>query len=71
METEKHFNLLGMKGKDVVTGFKGVITSLSFDLYGCVQAVINPRKMDKEGKCHICRDLRFLALYLITPTCTI
>jgi hypothetical protein len=41
--------LLGMKAEDKVTGFKGVITSISFDLYGCVQALINPGA-DKDGK---------------------
>ncbi len=37
-----HFSLLGMKAVDKVTGFKGVITSLSFDLYGCITVAINP-----------------------------
>lgn len=32
----KHIDLLGLKAEDKVTGFKGVITTLSFDLYGCV-----------------------------------
>jgi hypothetical protein len=41
--------LLGMKVEDKVTGFKGVVTSISFDLYGCVQALINPGA-DKDGK---------------------
>ena len=34
--------LLGHKVEDKVTGFKGVVSSLSFDLYGCVQAVVTP-----------------------------
>ncbi len=42
-------NLLGMKAEDRVTGFKGVITSISFDLYGCIQALLNPG-IDKDGK---------------------
>lgn len=42
-------NMLGRKGKDVVTGFSGIVSSLSFDLYGCVQAVLTP-EVDKEGK---------------------
>lgn len=46
---KKHFELLGMKVADRVTGFKGVVTSLSFDLYGCIQAVVVP-PVDKEGK---------------------
>jgi len=45
---EKHFGLLGRKGEDMVTGFKGIITSLSFDLYGCIQVVITP-PADEKG----------------------
>lgn len=36
------FSLLGYKVQDVVTGFEGVATSLNFDLYGCVQAIVTP-----------------------------
>jgi len=45
---KKHLDLLGFKASDKVTGFKGVITTVSFDLYGCVQAVITPES--REGK---------------------
>jgi len=41
--------LLGLRVKDRVTGFKGVVSSIAFDLYGCVQAVVNPG-MGKDGK---------------------
>ena len=44
-----YIKLLGFKGKDKITGFSGVITSISFDLYGCVQLVIQPG-LDKDGK---------------------
>lgn len=47
-EVENHFKLLGLKVKDKVTGFEGVVSSLSFDLYGCVQVVIQP-PMGSEG----------------------
>lgn len=40
--SNKHLDLLGMPAKDIVTGFKGVVSSISFDLYGCVQAAITP-----------------------------
>lgn len=43
---EEHFKLLGFKARDVVTGFEGVVESISFDLYGCVQAVLRP-SLDK------------------------
>lgn len=41
--------LLGMKVTDKVTGFKGVVTSMCYDLYGCVQAVVSP-PLGKDGK---------------------
>lgn len=34
--------LLGLRARDRVTGFEGVITSANFDLYGCVQVVMVP-----------------------------
>jgi len=42
MNIKKHLDLLGLKVEDKVTGFKGVVASVSFDLYGCVQAIVNP-----------------------------
>ncbi len=44
-----HVELLGKKATDVVTGYTGVITTMSFDLYGCIQAVITPR-IDEKGE---------------------
>lgn len=41
--------LLGLTVRDRVTGFTGVVTSVSYDLYGCVQGLVNPG-MGKEGK---------------------
>ena len=49
MKVDKHLELLGLKVKDSVTGFKGVVTSVSFELYGCVQAIVQP-ETNKEGK---------------------
>jgi hypothetical protein len=49
VDVKKHLDLLGMKAEDKVTGFAGVITSISFDLYGCIQAIVNPG-VDKDGK---------------------
>ncbi len=37
----EHISLLGKKAKDIVTGVEGVVTSVSFDLYGCIQATLN------------------------------
>jgi len=49
MDTNHYISKLGLRVKDKVTGFTGVVDSISFDLYGCVQATINPG-MDKDGK---------------------
>jgi len=46
---KKHLALLGFTVRDVVTGVSGVVTSISFELYGCVQAVVNPG-VDADGK---------------------
>jgi len=46
---QEHMDMLGRMAKDRVTGFEGVVTSISFDLYGCVQAIVHPG-MDKDGK---------------------
>ena len=35
-------NLLGVRAEDKVTGTRGVITSICFDLFGCVQAALTP-----------------------------
>lgn len=44
----EYLAILGKKVSDRVTGFKGVATSVSFDLYGCVQVVVSPGE-DKDG----------------------
>jgi len=49
MSIATHLDLLGRPVADRVTGFKGVVCSVSFDLYGCIQAVVNPG-MDENGK---------------------
>lgn len=45
----RHIELLGCKAEDKVTGFKGTIDSICFDLYGCVQASLKP-SIDSEGR---------------------
>jgi len=40
---ERHMKLLGKTATDKVTGFKGVIDSINFDLYGCIQVSICPK----------------------------
>lgn len=47
---QEHLNLLGFKVRDVVTGFTGVVSSISFDLYGCIQAIVTPEFDPKNAK---------------------
>lgn len=47
---EQSINLLGLKARDKVTGYRGTITSISFDLYGCVQVALTPDAKEGEGK---------------------
>ncbi len=42
-------NYLGRFGRDKVTGFQGVVSSVCFDLFGCIQVVLVP-EADKDGK---------------------
>ena len=34
---QSHLSLLGFRALDIVSGFEGTVTSVSFELYGCVQ----------------------------------
>lgn len=40
MQIQKHLEMLGLRAKDKVTGFEGVVTSVCFDLYGCIVATL-------------------------------
>ena len=44
-----HIGKLGYEAVDVVTGCKGIIECITFDLYGCIQAILKS-KVDKDGK---------------------
>lgn len=47
---DKHLALLGLKVKDKVTGFSGVAVNISFDIAGCVQALVVPEFNAKTRK---------------------
>jgi hypothetical protein len=49
MSASNHIDLLGKTAKDRVTGFTGVVVTVSFDLFGCVQAILQP-PVEKDGK---------------------
>jgi hypothetical protein len=45
---KEYLDWLGYKCRDRVTGYEGVVDSVSFDLYGCVQAGLMPELDDKK-----------------------
>ena len=45
----KDFHFLGRLIRDRVTGFEGVVTSMSYDLYGCIQAIVTPVTDEKRS----------------------
>ena len=42
---EQYLDILGKAVRDKVTKFTGVATSVSFDLYGCIQVVVTPERL--------------------------
>lgn len=54
MINDSHFKFLGLKVKDYVTGFERVATTLSFDLYGCIQVIVTP-PVDSKGTTPDCK----------------
>ena len=57
----KYLDLLGYPVTDSVTGFKGIVESISYDLYGCIQAVVRGPVNDKgeipDGRWFDCKRL--------------
>lgn len=49
----KHLDLLGLTVVDKVTGREGIVTSVCFDLYGCIQAAVDPGYKE-DGSRHDC-----------------
>ena len=43
----KYLDLLGHTVTDSVTGYKGVVECISYDLYGCIQLGVRPEINDK------------------------
>lgn len=46
---KENLALLGTQMKDRVTGFSGMVSSVSFDAYGCIQVILTP-PVGKDGK---------------------
>jgi hypothetical protein len=65
---KESINTLGRKAVDKVTGYAGVITSISFDLYGCVQAIVTPPvTTDSQPDCGKWCDMNRLDISDDTP----
>lgn len=43
-------SLLGRPARDKVTDFAGIVSSVSFDLYGCVQVALTPRQQGASAE---------------------
>jgi hypothetical protein len=50
MNKEKDLALLGFKVVDRVSGFTGVVTSITYDLYGCMQGLVTPETAEEPSK---------------------
>ena len=48
MLIKKHLEMLGHEVKDKVSDYRGVVISISFDLYGCIQADVRPKELLKD-----------------------
>ena len=48
-KVQEHLDLLGHRVKDRVSGATGIVASISFDLYGCIQAIVD-RGIGADGK---------------------
>jgi hypothetical protein len=44
---KEHLKLLGTRRRDRVTGVIGIVTSISFDLYGCILAIMQEERNEK------------------------
>lgn len=66
MDVNKHLWLLGLRVEEKVTGAKGVAVSISGDLYGCIQVLVNPG-MDKDGKLLECFWFDVTRLRVLDP----
>lgn len=49
MLIKQHFDKLGFLVRDKITGITGIAVSVAFDLYGCINILVNPGR-DDAGK---------------------
>lgn len=49
IDVKSCLEMLGMPVREKITGVKGVVASVCFDLYGCTQVLLNPG-VGSDGK---------------------
>lgn len=64
----KDLELLGLKVRDKVTGLIGVVSCISYDLYGCIQAVVSPVADIEKGSVPEGRWFDVARLEVLDPT---
>lgn len=64
----KAFELLGCPVKDKVSGYEGTVTSIGFDLYGCIQAVVSQKSQGTAEKGLIIGDAHWFDIKRLTVT---
>ena len=57
MDNRESLGFLGKRVTDKATGLTGVITSISFDLSGCIQANIQPKVVEAKNPTGTWTDL--------------
>jgi hypothetical protein len=62
------FNYFGQECKDRITGFTGIAVSITFDLYGCTQILLNPGINQKDGNLGIQSWFDFHRLVIVNAT---
>jgi hypothetical protein len=67
----QHLSILGLTVRDRVSALDGVVTSVTFDLYGCVQTLVHTG-VDKDGKLReqVWFDIARLEVRSIVPVMT-
>jgi hypothetical protein len=67
MEQMNDLKLLGLKVADKVTGFTGVVDSICYDLYGCIQATVKP-PCNEKGEYLDAKWFDVARLQVLSPT---
>lgn len=66
MKVQDHLQMLGLEVEDKVTKFRGIVTCVSFELYGCIQYAVHP-PVDRDGKIPEGRWMDFNRAVVLNP----